>query len=288
MRPPPSVAGVRIALSTDQHRLEWPELLRQARYGEDAGFDGLWIFDHFKPLYGQGPGPCFEAWTTLAALAASTARIRLGVLVTGMTYRHPSVLAAEAVTVDHASGGRLELGLGASWFEQEHRELGIPFPPLAERMDRFEEGVEVIRLLLTTDGASFAGRHYSLDNATYRPRPVQQPLPLWVGGSGRRRTLPLAGRMADAWHTFASGAEYRRQWAIVAEHAERAGRPPEAILRAASLSLSEPWDEVRRVAEGHRANGVGYLICSWPSEGWDRLRAFVDTLLPELAALPVG
>jgi F420-dependent oxidoreductase-like protein len=274
---------VRIGLEVDQHRLEWAELLRRVRYAEDHGFDGVWLFDHFKALYGQGPGPCFEGWTALAALAAATTRVRLGLLVTGVTYRHPSVLAAEAVTVDHVSGGRLELGLGAAWFEQEHLELGIPFPPTGERMDRLEEAVEVLRLLMTTDGASFDGRYYQLRHATYRPRPVQSPHPpLWIGGSGERRTLPLAGRTADAWHTFASpGAEYRRKWQVVAEHAERAGRNPAAILRAANLSLSEPWDEVRAAAEARMADGVGYLICSWPSEGWERLEEFVESVLPD-------
>lgn len=276
---------MRVGLQTDQHRVEWPELLERVRYAEAVGFDGVWIFDHFKPLYGRGPGPCLEGWALLAALGAATSRIRLGTLVTGVTYRHPSVLAAEAVTVDHVSGGRLELGLGAAWFEQEHRELGIRFPPAGERVDRLEECVEVVRLLLTRDSASFAGRHYRLRDATYRPRPLQTPWPpIWIGGSGERRMLPLVGRVADAWHCFSSPAQYARKWDIVAAHAEKAGRDPSAILRSTNLSLSEPWDEVRRAGDAHRANGVGYLVCSWPSEGRGRLEEFVDKLLPELLA----
>ena len=105
---------MRLGLDLAQHRLEWPELLRRARYGEDAAFDGVWVFDHFRPLYGQGPGSCLEAWTTVAALAASTTRVRIGVLVSGVTYRHPSVLATEVVTADHVSGARIELGMGAA------------------------------------------------------------------------------------------------------------------------------------------------------------------------------
>ena len=276
---------MRIALEADQHRLTWDELLARARLAEDAGFEALWIFDHFQALYGEGPGPCFEGWTALAGLAAATTRVRLGTLVTGVTYRHPSVLAAEAVTVDHVSAGRLELAVGAAWFDKEHRELGIPFPPTRERVERLEECVEVLRLLMTTDHATFSGRHYRLEDATYLPRPVQRPHPpLWIGASGRRRMLPLAGRVADAWHSFGSPAELARRWAIVAEHAERAGRDPATILRATNLSLSEPWDEVRRTAEAHRAGGTSYLICSWPSEGQGRLEEFVERVLPDLAA----
>ena len=276
---------MRIGVETSQHRVEWPELLDRIRFAEDAGFDGAWIFDHFKSLYGEGPGPCLEGWTLLAALAAATTRIRLGTLVTGITYRHPAVLAAEVVTVDHVSGGRLEWGMGAAWFEGEHHELGIPFPSAAERVERLEEGIEVMRLLMTADGAGFEGRHFHLDRATYRPRPLQQPTPpLWIGGSGERRMLPLVGRAADAWHCFASPDEYPRKWAIVAEHAEKAGRDPDTILRSTDLSLSEPWDEVRRTAESHRANGVGYLVCSWPTEGRGRLEEFVARMLQDLAA----
>lgn len=274
---------MRLGMETDQHRVEWPDLLDRVRFAEDAGFDGAWIFDHFKPLYGQGPGPCLEGWTLLAALGASTTRIRLGTLVTGITYRHPSTLAAEVVTADHVSGGRLEWGMGAAWNEQEHRELGFDFPPAGGRVDRLEEGLEVMRLLMTTDSATFEGRHFRLDGATYRPRPLQQPTPpLWIGGSGEQRMLPLVARSADAWHCFAPPDVYARKWAIVADHAEKAGRDPASILRSTNLSLSEPWDHVKRSADAHRANGVGYLVCSWPSEGKSRLDEFVAAVMPDL------
>lgn len=151
---------MRFGLEVAQHRLTWDELVSRVRWAEESGFDGAWVFDHFKPLYGEGPGPCMEAWTLQAALAASTERIRLGALVTGMTYRHPSVLAAQAVTVDHVSGGRLEFGIGTGWFEEEHRELGIDLPPVGERVDRFEEAVELMRLLMTEDEVHFDGEHF--------------------------------------------------------------------------------------------------------------------------------
>lgn len=276
---------MRLGMEMAQHRLAWPELVARVRLAEEAGFDGAWIFDHFKPLYGEGPGPCLEGWTLLAGLAASTDRIRLGTLVTGVTYRHPSLLAAEAVTVDHISAGRLELALGAAWFEEEHHQLGFDFPAVGERVERLEESIEVIRLLMTADDVSLEGHHVRLDHATYRPRPVQRPHPpLWIGASGEQRMLPLVGRVADAWHCFAPPEELDRKWAIVAGTAEAAGRDPASILRATNLSLSEPWDEVRRVADAHRRSGVGYLVCSWPSEGQGRMEAFVEQVMPELAA----
>jgi F420-dependent oxidoreductase-like protein len=255
------------------------------QFAESAGFDGAWVFDHFTPLYGDPNGPCLEGWTLLAGLAAVTSRIRLGVLVTGITYRHPSVLATEAITVDHISKGRLELGLGAAWHQPEHEALGIPFPPLKERAERLEEGVQVIRLLMTKDRATFDGRHYQLASASYHPKPVQRPHPpIWIGAGGEQLMLPIVARQADAWHAFGSEASMVRKSRLLDQLAEKAGRDPKAILRSASLSLSRPWDQVRRRASQLRAAGFGYLIAEWPSEGKGRLDEFVDKVMPELAA----
>ena len=276
---------MRIGLDLAQHHLDWEQLVDRVRFAEDAGFDGAWVFDHFTPLYGASKGPCLEAYTLLAALAARTSRIRLGALVTGITYRHPSILATEAVTVDNVSGGRLELAVGAAWLEDEHEQLGIPFPPTAERADRLEEAITVLRALMTTDGATFEGRHYQLRGATYRPRPVQRPHPpIWVGAGGMRRTIPIAARLGDAWHSFGSVDVLRGKAAVLDEHARRAGRDPAQILRSTSLSLSEPWDDVRTTALQLADAGFTYLIASWPAEGRARLEEFVDRLLPELAA----
>ena len=276
---------MRIGVDVAQHHLGWEEVVERVRFAEDAGFDGAWVFDHFTPLYGASTGPCLEAYTLLAGLAACTSRIRLGALVTGITYRHPSILATEAVTVDHVSGGRLELAVGAAWFGDEHGELGIPFPPTAERADRLEEAIAVMRELMTTDGAAFEGRYYQLRGATYRPRPVQQPHPpIWVGAGGRRRTIPIAARHADAWHSFGSVDELREKAAVLDEHARRAGRDPAEILRSTNLSLSEPWTEVRSTALRLADAGFTYLIASWPAEGRSRLKEFVERLLPELAS----
>jgi F420-dependent oxidoreductase-like protein len=274
---------MKLGLDVAQHQLTWDELLARVRFAEGAGFDGAWVFDHFRALYGDPDGPCFEGWTLLAALGASTQKIRLGTLVTGVTYRHPSLLTTEAVTVDHVSKGRLEFAVGAAWQEQEHRALGFRFPSVRERAERLEESVRVMRLLMTEDGASFAGKHYRLDNATYRPRPVQQPHPpIWIGARGEKLMLPIVGRLADVWHAGGRAENLKRKWTIVAEHAERAGRDPASIVRASDLSISESWDEVRAQAESLRDIGVTYLCVSWPGQGQGRVEEFLDRIGSEL------
>jgi F420-dependent oxidoreductase-like protein len=275
------VKGMQFGLDVSQHQLSWQEISARVRYAEQTGFEGAWLFDHFTPLYGDPKGPCLEGWTLLAALAAQTTTIRLGTLVTGITHRHPSVLAAEMVTIDHVSGGRLECGVGAAWNEGEHRSLGVPFPSVGERMESLEEAIQVFRLLWSGDKVSFEGKHHRLDQARYRPIPVQRPHPpVWIGANGRRLALPLVGRQADVWHGW--GSNYEEKWAVVAASAEQAGRDPDTIVRSSSLSLSEPWDEVRRNFAQHVSNGVFYLIVEWPSEGKARLEEFVERVLPDL------
>ncbi len=278
------MTGMRFGIDIAQQRMEWDDLLGRVRLCEDLGFDGMWGFDHFVPMYGEGPGNCFEGMTTLAALASATSRIRLGLLVTGVTYRNPSVLAAQAVTVDHASHGRLELAMGAAWYEAEHQQFGIDFPPLSERFDRLEDCLEIFTRLFTGEVVDYAGRVHSLAGAQLRPTPVQRPHPpLWIGGSGRKRTLPLVARFADAWHCFESPQTFRELSAALDELATAAGRDPASITRASSLSLSEPWDDVRAKAEEMRAAGAGYLVCGWPEEGAARVEEFVNQVLPDLA-----
>ena len=274
---------MRFGLDVAQQRMPWDELVRRVRLAEELGFDGVWGFDHFEPMYGEGPGETFEGMTTLAALAGVTSRVRLGLLVTGVTYRHPSVLAAQAITVDHASQGRLELALGAAWFEQEHRELGIPFPPLGERFDLLEDELEIVTRLFTGETVSYEGRRISLHDARMRPRPVQQPHPpIWIGGTGPRRTLPLAARFADVWHGFGSPNSLRDANDRLDQLAEEAGRDPSSILRAGSLSLDD-LDTSRRHAAKWRDAGYGYLVCGWPEAGDVQVEAFANAVLPEFA-----
>ena len=275
---------MRFGLDVAQQRMPWDELVRRVRLAEDLGFDGMWGFDHFQPMYGEGPGETFEGMTTLAALAGVTSRIRLGLLVTGATYRHPSVLAAQAVTIDHASHGRLELALGAAWFDKEHRELGIPFPPTGERFDLLEDTLEIVTRLFTGEVVSYEGARVSLQDASMRPVPVQQPHPpIWIGGTGPRRTLPLVARFADVWHAFGTPNSLREASTRLDNLAVEAGRDPASIMRAGSLSLDD-LETARRHTAKWRDAGFGYLVCGWPEAGDAQVEAFVRDVLPEFTA----
>lgn len=273
---------MRFGIDVAQQRMTWDEVVRRVRLAEDLGYDGAWGFDHFQPMYGEGPGECFEGMTTLAALAGLTSRIRLGLLVTGMTYRHPSVFAAQALTIDHASHGRLELSLGAAWFDPEHDALGIPFPGTGERFDLLEDSLEIVGRLFTGERVSYDGKRISLTDAQQLPLPVQRPHPpLWIGGNGPRRTLPLVARYADVWHAFGTPNSLQESSERVDELAEAAGRDPRSIVRAASLSLSDPWDTVRKYLGKWQAAGFGYLVCGWPEEGHARVEEFATEVMPE-------
>jgi F420-dependent oxidoreductase-like protein len=277
---------MRIDLETSQHHLTWDEVARRVKLAEELRFEGVWIFDHFKPLYGSKKGPCAEGWTTLAAMAAITERIRIGTLVTGVTYRHPSVLAATASTVDNISHGRLDFGIGAAWHDEEHRELGLDFPSNKGRAEQLEDAIEIYKRLATEEDVSYSGKHFSLDKATYNPKPVQDPYPpIWIGANGEQIMLPLVGRQADVWHCFAGPSSFKRKWDIVAASAEKAGRDPSDVGRSTNLSISEDWNEVTDHAATMADLGVSTLIVSWPSEGEERLREFVSDVMPEVQKL---
>jgi F420-dependent oxidoreductase-like protein len=275
---------MRFGLDVAQQRVSWDELVRRVKLAEDLGFDGVWGFDHFQPMYGDGPGETFEGMTTLAALAGVTSRIRLGLLVTGVTYRHPSVLAAQALTIDHASHGRLELSLGAAWYDKEHTELGIPFPPTGERFDLLEDALEIVTRLYTGEVVDYDGNRVSLNQAYLRPLPVQRPHPpIWIGGSGMKRTLPLAAKYADVWHSFGSPKSMEEANNRLTELAVQAGRDPASITRAGSLSLDE-LDTARKHAGKWRDAGYGYLVCGWPGDGEANVEAFAREVIPEFSS----
>ena len=195
-------------------------------------FESAWNFDHFYPIFSDSNGPCHEGWATLAALAETTSRIRIGCLVTGVHYRHPAVLANMAVSVDHISGGRLELGIGAGWNEEESSAYGIELGSLRDRFDRFDEALEVIDSLLRNEWTDFDGRHFQLSRARSEPKAVQQPRPpITIGGSGPRRTLRAAARWADHWnHPGGSPEQIADAKAVLHQHCAAIGRDPSEIV----------------------------------------------------------
>lgn len=228
----------------------WSEILATARYAETRGWDGIWIADHFMPGRGDPGGPCNECWSTLAGLAASVPRVRLGSLVSGNTYRHPAVLAKQAATVDQISGGRVVLGIGTGWQENEHAAYGITMPDASERLARLEESCQVVRSLLDNERSDFGGRYYQLADARLAPKPVQDRLPLLVGGGGERVTMRIAARHADEWNTWGTPATMAHKISVLERHCAEAGRDPVEIRRSAQVlwfsSEDQAWLERRR------------------------------------------
>ena len=216
----------------------WEDLLGLARRLEETGWDGIWLPDHLLSA-GDRSSPYNEAWTTLAALAAIVPRIRLGVLVSANTFRHPALLAKMAASVDIISGGRLVLGLGAAWMETEHRTYGIPFFTAGERLARLEEACQVIGRLFTSDRATFQGRYYQLHDAPLVPKPLQKPRPpLLIGGGGERVTLRIVAQHADEWNVSATPTVVRQKAHLLDQYCEEIGRDPSGIRRSVFVTLA--------------------------------------------------
>jgi len=273
---------IRFGIQTPQQHSSWQDMLSLWQEVDALGFDTAWVFDHFLPIFSDPTGPCLEGWTALAALAMATKNVRLGVMVTGNTYRHPAVLAKMATTVDIISGGRLILGIGAGWFELEHREYGMPFPQVAERLARLDETLAVLKRLWTEERVTFTGRYYQLNEAVFNPKPVQQPHPpILVGASGERVALGLVARHADMWNSFGTPEVFRHKIARLAEHCQRAGRDPATIEKSVLLSPLFPLSEARQRIEEYVTVGVTHLIFS-VSASADRqlLRRFAQEIIP--------
>lgn len=232
----------------------WEDTLALAQHAERTGWDGMWYADHFMPNAADTSGPTSECWTTLAALAALVPRVRIGPLVTGNTYRHPAVLAKMAANVDIISGGRLVLGLGAGWQENEHTAYGIPFHTVGGRLRRLEEACEVITRLFANETSDYEGKHYTLRDAPLAPKPVQRPIPLLIGGGGEQKTLRIAAKYAQEWNVWGDPALLRHKMTILDTHCEELGRNPREIQRSAIalLALSDDPAFVERVGAGGR------------------------------------
>ena len=234
------MARLSFGIKTAQQHTTYEEMLTVWREADAIPvFEHAWLLDHFAPIHSDVDGPCLEGWTTLTAMATQTTRLRLGLMVVGNTYRHPAVLAKTAATLDVISGGRLDLGLGAGWNVYEHESMGIPLYPPGERIRRFGEACELIKLLYTQPTTDYDGRYYQLKEARCEPKPVQRPWPPFVlGGGGEKLTLRIVAEHADVWN-FAGGTaeEFTRKVGILREHCAAVGRNPDEITLSMQLRL---------------------------------------------------
>jgi len=233
--------------------LEWSEILRRAQHAEATGWDGVWFADHFMPFQGDVSGPVHEAWSVLAALGAATERVRLGPLVCGNTYRHPAILAKQAVTADHISNGRIVLGIGSGWQENEHEAYGLEYGTFSDRFERLEEALTMIRGLRDNAQMTFAGERYQLADAPLEPKPVGS-LPIMIGGGGEKKTLAMVAKYAEEWNVWATPEIMAHKSRVLDEHCEREGRDPASIQRSIAALLFLTDDEAE--ADKLRNKGI--------------------------------
>ena len=259
----------------------WNEVVDVARHAESTGWDGLYFADHFMPNSEDVSDPLLECWSVLAGLGAAVPRLRLGALVSGNTYRHPAVLTNIAATVDQISGGRVVLGLGAGWQENEHTAYGIDFYDTKERLARLEEACQVVKALTTQERSDFNGRYYTLKQAPLEPKPVQSPMPLLVGGGGEKVTMRIAATYADEWNVWGTPDVLRHKGEVLERHCEKVGRDPKEIARSAQgllfLSTDEDWLAKRRDTDIGRAAIIGT-----PAEVVETVAAYRDAGVDEL------
>ncbi|SFF35005.1 Flavin-dependent oxidoreductase, luciferase family (includes alkanesulfonate monooxygenase SsuD and methylene tetrahydromethanopterin reductase) [Actinoplanes philippinensis] len=282
------VAGMRLSI--------WPtaaqpyaDILEVAAHAAATGWDGVWIADHFmanKPVGEPVDLPVLEAGSLVAALGAAVPRVRIGTLVYGNTYRHPAVVANMAATVDHITGGRFVLGVGAGWQVNEHAQYGIGLPPVSELLDRFVEALQVLRGLLRTPVTTFHGEHYRLTDATCDPKPVQDPLPILIGAKGEKRMLKVVAEYADEWNTWGLPELIAHKSRVLDEHCATVGRDPGAVKRTAQALVvvdgPVPADLTAPVYGGSRA-AIAAAVEGYRELGLDEL-IIPDGLLGKGAA----
>ena len=259
---------MRFGFKTAPQDTTWSDMLDVWRAADDIElFESGWTFDHFYPIFSDSTGPCLDGWITLTALAQATQRLRVGVMVTGIVYRHPAVLANMASALDIVSNGRLELGIGAAWNEEECRAYGIELGSLKERFDRFEEACEVIIGLLTKETTTFNGRYYELSEARNEPKGVQQPHPpICIGGGGEKRTLKAVAKYAQHWNVPGGSVDdFKRKRDVLHQHCADIGRDPAEIMTSTHLRLSRSGDpssvveQAEAFAEAGLDLGIVYL-----------------------------
>ena len=274
---------MRFAIKTRPEHTTWQRILEVWQAADEIElFESAWNWDHFYPLSGDVSGPNLEAWSTLAALAQATSRIRLGCQVTGMIYRSPALMANIAATTDIISGGRLELGLGAGWNQQECDALGIELPPLRERFDRFDEGMTAVVSLLSNEQSNFDGQYVRLRDAYCEPKPVQRPHPpITIGGKGPKRTLRAVARWAQGWNAITdTPQQYADLKQILAAHCADFGRDVAEITCSVNIRLPEDGDYAAAIeqSKAYAAAGADLIVLNLP------LDAKPDILAPLAAA----
>ncbi|GIW39842.1 MAG: hypothetical protein KatS3mg076_0419 [Candidatus Binatia bacterium] len=277
---------VRFGIQTGQQFASWKEIVELWQRAEELGYDTAWTYDHFVAVMMDPFDPTLEGWSCLAALAVHTKRIRIGALVTGNTYRHPAILAKIATTVDTISGGRLEFGIGAGWYEPEHRMFGLPFGTPGERCERLDEALHVIRRLWTEREASFEGKYYRLDKAIHEPKPWQKPHPpIVVAGAGEKKLLPVVARHADHWSSFGSPEVFRRKIDLLAELCRREGRDADALEKSVLVpaAITDDAAEAEALVQGYaayqglpEAEARKWMLLGNPDEVERQIRAFLD------------
>jgi F420-dependent oxidoreductase-like protein len=288
----PASPRLRFGIQTPNQFTSWPELRDTWKEAESLGFESAWLYDHFMPIFGDQDGACLEGWTTLAALAAETSRLKIGLLVDGNTYRNPALVAKMATTVDQISNGRVILGIGAGWFEREHRAYGFHFGTAKERAERLEEALQVITRLWKEEHPSFQGKYYTLERAPFAPANVQKPHPpIVIGGQGRQWIVPLVGRYADGWNALPDvdpdGIRERRK--IIAEACAKAGRSPcptdvsvmLPLVAITKIPLAGPAVRLgaRAVVRKEVARAI---LADSPDAIAERLRAYADAGVNEV------
>jgi len=277
---------IRFGIQTPPQHVTWQAMRETWKLIDELGYDTAWTFDHFFPILSDPSGPCFEGWTSLTALAAETSLVQVGTLVTGNTYRNPAVLAKMGATLDHTSGGRLIMGIGAGWFEQEHAAYGIHFGTVAERINRLDEAAEIIKRLWSEKQVTFEGRYYQIKDAYCEPKPLQHPRPpIMIGGAGEKLTLKVVAKHADQWNTFGPPELFRHKINVLGEHCSKVGRNIDdiEISWAGMAMLTDSKQErdaaVARLAEafGRPAEEVeaGLLVGS-TSEVSDRINRLIE------------
>jgi F420-dependent oxidoreductase-like protein len=278
---------LRFGIHAGQQYSDFPSYLELWQTAERLGLDWASVFDHLMPIQADPTGPCYEGMTLLAAMAAHTDRLRCGIIVTGVTYRNPAMLANMAVTIDHVSGGRMELGIGGAWYELEHAQYGIPFPPIGRRLEMMGEAAQILKALWTQERTTFDGRHYQLRDAMCEPKPLQSSgIPLWIGGSGERVTLRHVAAHADGWNTFLTPLdEFDHKLAVLDGHCTHVGRPRseiriqlvlQAVLGADDTEISDQLRE-RAGALGVEVDELRERVLAMtPEQLGEHLRPYVD------------